>query len=94
MASDGTEEEPIVDDLTIYAIELQQDGKGNSYAYLRASDGTSGISGGWASTPEAALVQLCEKGRSKLAELGGTSTRSVREDGNVGLYIWLSKAFR
>lgn len=88
------EEEPVADDLKTYTIELRQDGQGNSYAYLAASDGGSGISGGWASTPEAALIQLCEKGRAKLTELGGTSTRSVKEDGNVGLYIWLSKAFR
>lgn len=71
-------------------IKLERDGSGvNTIAYIEGAD----VCGSWCSTPEAALIDLMEVARKKWRTLGASTVKSMQEDGNTDLYVWLTRTF-
>lgn len=59
------------------------------FAHVEGIDLTSG----WQSTPEAALVVLCEALRKHRSELAARPVTMLRDSGLLDAYVWLERMF-
>ncbi len=72
-----------------FSIQFERDQNGHLFAHVDGIDLTSG----WQSTPEAALVALCEALRKRRSELAARPVGMLRDNGLIDAYVWLERIF-